>query len=303
MKRAVGLCVFLIFTLAHVTASAGDAMSARTEYVSIDGTRIAYRSIGHGAPILLATRLRGTLDTWDPLFLDLLARQRRVITFDYPGIGYSEGSMPADLTTMASFVARLARQLELESFSILGWSWGGLVAQTLAVEHSNLVSAVILIGTNPPGEVPFSATQSFLDRAVKPINDLADEEVLFFEPADAASRRAAQRSHLRIYARPGVTEHIPSRMEQFQPYFVAAQSFRKDETNLRTRFSSLGIPKLIITGDNDISTPGQNWFPLMKQIQRAQFIMYSQTGHAPQHQHPELTVSHIEAFLLRDHEK
>lgn len=303
MKWVVDLFASIVLALAYATASASDAMNATTEYVSIDGTRIAYRSIGQGAPILLATRLRGTLDTWDPLFLDLLARRHRVITFDYPGIGYSEGSMPADSTAVASVVAQLAKKLGLESISILGWSWGGLVAQTLAVEHPSLVSAVILIGTNPPGAVPFSATQSFLDRAVKPINDLDDEEVLFFEPADAASRHAAKLSHQRIYARPGVTEHIPSRMEQFQPYFVATRSFKEDKANLRARFSSLPIPKLIMTGDNDIGAQGQNWFPLMGQLQRAQLIMYSQTGHAPQHQHPELTASHIETFLLRKQAK
>jgi pimeloyl-ACP methyl ester carboxylesterase len=300
MKQVGRLGVFIILSIVHFTASASDAMNAKTEYVSVDGTRIAYRSIGQGAPILLATRLRGTLDTWDPLFLNLLAKKHRVITFDYPGIGYSEGTMPEDLTTMANIVAQLARQLGLESISILGWSWCGLVAQTLAVEHSSLVTSVILIGTNPPGAVPFSATKSFLDRALKPINDLADEEVLFFDPADAASRDAARRSHQRIYARPGVTEHIPSRIDQLQPYFVAARSFRDDKTNLRARLSSLPIPKLIITGDHDISTQGQNWFPLMGQLQRAQLIMYSQTGHAPQHQHPELAVSHIETFLLQN---
>ncbi|MBB6092201.1 pimeloyl-ACP methyl ester carboxylesterase [Povalibacter uvarum] len=303
MKWLASLCVLILCAVAHSTSSASDAASASTEYVSVKGVRIAYRSIGDGAPLLLATRLRGTIDTWDPLFLDLLARKHRVITFDYPGIGYSEGSMPDDLGAVASTVASLAAELKLKSFTIVGWSWGGLVAQTLAVEHPQLIDAVILIATNPPGEVPYPASKAFLDRAMKPVNDLADEEVLFFEPADADSRAAAKRSHERIHARSGVTEHIPSRMEQFQPYFVAAQSFRADKADLRGRFSSSSVPKLLITGDNDTSTPGQNWFPLMRQLRNVQLIMYSQTGHAPQHQHPERSVSHIETFLLQKHSK
>lgn len=296
MKWAATFSMLMLFVCAP-TASVGEASGAKTQYVSIEGARIAYRTLGSGSPIVLATRLRGTIDTWDPLFLDLLARNHRVITFDYPGIGYSSGVLPSDLTLLASTVARFAHELELDSITILGWSWGGLVAQTLAVEHPDLVDAVILIGTNPPGNVAFAPTQAFLDRAVKPINDLADEEVLFFEPADDASREAAKQSRERIYARAGVTEHIPSRMEQFEPYFAAAQAFREDKTNLRARFSSLPTPKLIIAGDNDISTQGQNWFALLGQIRRAQFIMYSQTGHAPQHQHPELTADQIETFL------
>lgn len=45
------------------------ADKAATEYVTIDGDSIAYRRFGNGDPLLLTNRLRGTLDTWDPLFL------------------------------------------------------------------------------------------------------------------------------------------------------------------------------------------------------------------------------------------
>ncbi len=291
------LMMFAVCALAETSVFGSGAVTAPTRYVSIDGNRIAYRSLGNGPPIVLATRLRGTLDTWDPLFLDLLAQQHRVIIFDYPGIGYSAGTMPADLRVVVLTLAGLARELDLQRFTILGWSWGGLVAQTLAVEHPDLVTAVILVATNPPGDVPFSSTKDFLERAVKPVNDLADEEVLFFEPADAASRDAARRSHDRIFTRSDVTGHIPSRMEQFQPYFIAARSFREDKGGLRMRFLSLATPKLIITGDNDTSTQGQNWFPIMGEMRNSQFVMYSQTGHAPHHQHPERVVDQIEDFL------
>ncbi|WP_198173794.1 alpha/beta fold hydrolase [Lysobacter soli] len=60
------------------------AATAETRYVQVDGDRIAYRRIGSGSPIVLANRMRGTLDTWDPLFLDTLARNHTVITFDTP---------------------------------------------------------------------------------------------------------------------------------------------------------------------------------------------------------------------------
>jgi pimeloyl-ACP methyl ester carboxylesterase len=296
MKWSAKILVLSLLVLSQ-TSWPGDAVSAKTQYASVNGVRIAYRSLGHGTPIVLATRFRGTVDTWDPLFLDLLARNHRVIAFDYPGIGYSSGELPADLSSVASTIAGLARELELKSFTVLGWSWGGLVAQTLAVEHPDLVDAVILVGTNPPGEVAFAPTREFLDRAVKPVNDLEDEVYLFFEPSDAASRQAAKDSRERILARAGVTEHIPTRAEQIGPYFTAAQSFREDKTRLRARFGSLPTPKLILTGDNDTSLRGQNWFPLLGLIQHAQFIMYSQTGHAPQHQHPELVADQIETFL------
>ena len=71
------------------TGAAQTASTATTQYVEVDGIRIAYRSIGAGSPLVLLTRMRGTLDTWDPLFLDQLAVTHRIITVDYPGTGYS----------------------------------------------------------------------------------------------------------------------------------------------------------------------------------------------------------------------
>lgn len=73
-----------------------NAVTTETQYANIDDKQIAYRKIGNGTPIILANRFRGTLDTWDPLFLDLLAQTNTVITFDYSGIGYSEGELPLD---------------------------------------------------------------------------------------------------------------------------------------------------------------------------------------------------------------
>jgi hypothetical protein len=41
----------------------------------------------------------------------------------------------------------------------------------------------------------------------------------------------------------------------------------------------------------------QNWFPLVGEMPNAHLIVYPESGYAPQHQYPELTVDHINAFL------
>ena len=281
------------------SVSAGEAVASETRFVEVDGDKIAYRRIGSGPPILLATRLRGTLDTWDPLFLDSLAKQHTVITFDYPGVGYSSGVLPGDMDEVAAFVDRFATAIDLDTFAVLGWSWGGLVMQTYLLEHPERVTQAILVGTNPPGRIEIPAQQVFIDRAFKPVNNLEDEEVLFFEPASESSRAAARASHDRIHARPGVTSRIPSTPEAIQAYLKAVPGFVEDVQDRRGRLARIHTPILIIAGDHDTSTAGQNWLPLIGQMQNAQFLFYSGTGHGPQHQHPELSADYIADFLAR----
>ena len=52
----------------------------------------------------MINRFRGTLDTWDPAFLDALASRYNVITIDYSGTGLSTGTCAADVLSMAKDV-------------------------------------------------------------------------------------------------------------------------------------------------------------------------------------------------------
>lgn len=273
------------------------ALTAPTLYIDVDGSKIAYRSIGEGDPIILVTRMRGTIDTWDPLFLDTLAAAHRVITVDYPGVGYSGGALPQDMSRAADFVGAFATAIDVQRFTIMGWSWGGAVAQTFLLEHPDRVTHAIILGANPPGKLERPIQKAFLDRAFKPVNNLADEEVLFFEPASAVSLKAAAASHARIHAREGVDAKIPSTPESIQAYLSAATAYGADTAGRREKLTANRIPMLVIAGDNDISTAGQNWFPLIGEMANAHLVVYPEAGHGPHHQYPELAVSQINAFL------
>ncbi|WP_232338510.1 alpha/beta fold hydrolase [Lysobacter soli] len=200
---------------------------------------------------------------------------------------------------MSRFVDRFATAIKLDTFAMAGWSWGGFTTQTILLDKPDRVTHAVLIGTNPPGPGQIPIQQVFIERALKPVNDLADEEVLFFDPSSEFSRQMAKESRDRIYARPDVVSKIPSTMDKIQTYLKAAEAFGQDATGRRAKLTQTRTPILVISGDRDTSTAGQNWFPLIGQMRNAQFVFYPESGHGPQHQYPELSAQYITDFIAR----
>lgn len=190
----------------------------------------------------------------------------------------------------------MAEALELKDTAVLGWSFGGLVAQVAAFSYPDLFKQAILVGTGPSGKREVPLEQAFLDAALKPVNDFEDEIVLFFEPKSEASKLAAKASHDRIAKRLDVSK-IPSQMDVFQLYFQNSAGLAEDPLNFREKFKTTTIPILIICGDHDIAFDIKNWYPLIGEMSTGQLIVFPQTGHAPQHEHVELVVNYIESFL------
>jgi len=275
-----------------------NSINAKTEFAELGDIQIAYRKFGQGTPLLLYNRFRGVLDTWDPLFIDSLAEQHSLVIFDYPGIGDSTGELPVDIYEVAGYGTRLMDYLQIEQFDILGWSYGGLVAQTALFVNKERVGKAILIGTNPPGinEVPFD--KAFFEKALKPTNDHEDEYTLFFEPTSAKSRAAADESFSRIANRLD-RDKIPSTQEKFQRYFGGSAMIKEDSHKFREQYQKIQNPVLVISGDHDISFAVENWFPLLRHAPTMQHIILNDSGHGPQHQQPELTAGYINFFLSR----
>lgn len=272
-----------------------------TEFVDIGSARLAYRSLGSGSDLVLCTRFRGTMDSWDPAFLDALAKRFRVITFDYRGTGQSTGEANYSPKLLAHDVIALADGLNVDSFVLAGWSLGGHVAQVVATVWSDRVKRIILFGTTPPGDVVFGPDPAFSACALKPHTDLDDDIVLFFEPMSAASREAARLSRLRIGMRksgrsPEVPEDLYIRLLKES---VHGHGFY-DDGGYRDFLERTDTPILVFSGDHDIGFPVENWFNLTRKWRSLFLSVLPRSGHGVQHQYPEL-VAHIMGCFIESH--
>lgn len=290
--RLLYLAALLIILAVPSTSMAGGAVDAPTRFVEADGRRIAYRSVGTGRPLILAVRFRGVLDSWDPAFIDALAKSHRVITFDYSGLGSSTGTRATTTNQMVDDIRDLADGLKLKSFVMGGWSLGGAIAQEAAVEMPDRISHLVIIGSAPPGHGFGAPQKAFLDAAFKPVNDLADEEVLFFLPTNEASRAAAKASNARISARKSdLSAPVPPAF--FADLFTVAADFRADDSGVSNFLFSTKMPVLIVAGDHDVSCRVEDWYALSGRLSTARILVMPQSGHAPQHQYPDEVAAQI----------
>ncbi|RJG08225.1 alpha/beta hydrolase [Massilia cavernae] len=274
------------------------AVNSPNQTVESKGRTLAYRSIGEGRPIVLCARFRGTMDIWDPAFLDALAANGfRVISFDYSGIGLSSGTKSMNPVDMAQDASDLIDALDLQDVVISGWSLGGMVAQIVMAAHAQRVTHAILIGTTPPGPMVKASEQLFYDTAVIPDYTIEHETILFFEPASASSRAAALRSSARLAARSeGRSPPVPVAW--------AAENLGNKPSNpvfpadaILEMLKHTTMPVLHIGGDHDIIFPVENWYALSGQLPTLQLLTYPSAGHGPQHQYPEAVAAYMGIFV------
>src|SRR5258706_728242 len=127
--------------------------TAPTQFVEANSIRFAYRRFGKpdGVPLVFNMHYIGSMDYWDPVVTDGLARGREVVLFDNAGVSSSSGEVPTTFEQMGANAVAFTRALGLNKADVLGFSIGGMVAQEIALQAPDLVRKLILVGTGPRG--------------------------------------------------------------------------------------------------------------------------------------------------------
>lgn len=251
------------------------AFEAEVRVASLPGTKVAWYERGRGEPLVMLTGTGSTMAEWDPGLLRLLARDRRLVLLDYPGVGLSgpwRGQRSFD--GLADSVARFMAATGLERASVLGWSMGGFVAQRLAIEHPGRVSDLVLAGTNPGGSQTVLGTPEAQEVDSDPDPRLAAILRQLYPPRRAGEARA----FLRRLERASQTGEIPDDFHA-APATVRAQVAAEDpwlrsDRNYR-QLAGLTIPVLATAGRSDPVTPPFNLRRIADRIPGARLRVFA----------------------------
>ena len=255
--------------------------------------RVAVRpAVGSGTPrtpLLLMNGLGARLEVLQPL-VDRLPPELEVIRFDVPGVGGSPAPyLPYHYATLASFVGALVRTLGHERVDVLGFSWGGGLAQQFAVTQARQCRRLVLAATGT-GAVMVPARPSVLARMLTPRRhrDPAYARSIAGQLYGGTMREhPEQAGHaLRAHARSG------SRRGYLYQLLAIGGWTSLHALNL------IRQPTLVLAGDDDPLIPAVNARILTRGIPHARLHMY-RGGHLALVTEADELAPVIDAFLAR----
>jgi pimeloyl-ACP methyl ester carboxylesterase len=260
-----------------------------TRHIQGKSAIYAYRDFGVASsspPLVLLTRFRGTMDHWDPAFLDVLASERRVILFDNAGVSESSGEVALTFAGMAETALDFITALGLKKVDLLGWSIGGFIGQMVALNHPGLVRRLLVVGSGPGG-VPGSPAQDPRVPQMMTAPVSTEEHFLYlFFGLDEESQRAGKESLKRLEPRLSKS-HADVSAEAWGRQLQAIMKWAGGDGSAWSRLEEITIPVLVANGAHDVMVDAGDSFAMVQRLKNAEALFYGDAGHAFLFQHPD----------------
>ena len=270
------------------TSSLREAGPWRYTEVGAAGLRLRVGRHGAGRPLLLITGIGAHLDMWAPFAAH--AGDRELVAFDPPGAGLSQRpGLPLRMSGLARVVTEMLDVLGLGRVDVLGYSFGGGLAQELAYRAPDRVRRLVLCATAPGlgGSPPRPMAALMLASPARYYHPrLLELSIAHIaggrtarEPG-ALDRRAAER-----------LLHPPSPIGYaYQLYAVAGWSSLPWLHRVRHR-------TLVVSGEDDPAVPVRNGRMLAGRLPDARLHVVPGGGHLFLLDEPENAAPVIRAFL------
>jgi proline iminopeptidase len=284
-------------------------------YASVTGSRLWYESEGRGEPILLIAGGPGDSHAVYHPFFSRLAGDHRIIYYDAFGVGRSDrAKSPSEyhFARDVEDVEGLRTALGLGAITIVGHSYGGMVAQAYALKYPQSVKRLILIDTFYSGAM----WQTNNDNCNQEIRSQYPDVWEKLQAMRARGVRSSAPEHQELYY--GIplglfyfydaskVALLPKESGNTQVYYaiagadadfeiggdIAALDFRPDLGNLH-------MPVLVIAGRFDRVSIPRYASEFRTLIPGARLVILEKSGHFPYIEEPNETLDILRDFLRR----
>jgi 2-hydroxy-6-oxonona-2,4-dienedioate hydrolase/4,5:9,10-diseco-3-hydroxy-5,9,17-trioxoandrosta-1(10),2-diene-4-oate hydrolase len=267
--------------------------------IDIDGINIHYHDLGSGVPVIMLHGGGPGASGWSNYNrnVDALAERYRLIIVDMPGYGKSSKPDMSDdpFGHRANALLRMSDALRLEKPHLIGNSLGGAVALRMALEASDKVGKVILMG--PGGGVSphqLTPTQGLLE--------------LLFYYAGGTPTRAKLASFLKhlVFDQSAITDELIDQRYKASieadvlacpPLTIPKGPVRGIDLWRDQRLQFLGNEVLIIWCAEDKVNPADGALLFQRLIPRCDTYIFSKCGHWAQWEYADKFNGVVAAYL------
>ena len=260
-------------------------MSGAVRSVEANGTSIACKVSGEGAPVVLIHGAEADHSMFDG-FGALLAGHFTVIAYDQRDSGRTRNPpVPYGLAEMADDAAALIAALGYDRAHVFGTSLGGVIAQVLATRHPARVQRLVLSSTFRAGVPPLSINPDVFPRLAAlraGLPGTAAEIATYFFPA---AHIAAHPEVVDIFN--GTNRTAEQRQRRAG---ILAQAVTCD-------LAAITAPTLVLVGADDRLIPPAHTLSLAREIPNARTTTLPDLGHVGTLQAPDVVAREVIAFL------
>jgi len=245
--------------------------------------------VGQGRPLVMIHGWGMHSGVWQPL-VKRLSKNYTLYLVDLPGMGNSRPVEPYHLYNLADEVAEVIPGVA----DLIGWSFGGLVAQSIALNRPDAIRRLILVGSTP----------CFVNKPDWPLGIEPDHWREFAQNVNADYKHAMlQFMTLQCMKANDARATIRELRASFDLKPTPTQTTLQRalhimlESDLRNEVHNIRRPTLLIHGDRDTLAPVQAAHWMMKELPMGFLRVMAGAAHAPFLSHSDQFIETLNQFL------
>ncbi|HXG86635.1 MAG TPA: alpha/beta hydrolase [Pyrinomonadaceae bacterium] len=271
-----------------------------SHFTEVDGARVHYQEFGEAGnnpTLLLIHGYPASTFVWHIVAPVFAERGFHVVAVDLLGFGFSDKPSWFDysIASQAQMIRRFMDRLGIGRATIIGSSYGGAVASTVALDYAERVEKLVLVGTIINDD---AKKQLLLKLATIP----GVGEIL--SPFLIDSKRFLKRRMRGTLCSSNHHLITPERVEGIQRPLRAANAHRSvlatarkwDAGRIERDAYLINHPTLILWGEHDKVVPIHNGEKIHESILNSRFVVFKDCGHVPQEEAPNNFVEVIGEF-------
>lgn len=223
---------------------------------SVRGVRLHERRVGEGPPVVVLHGGPGAHHDYLLPGFDLLATGRTLIYYDQRGGGRSAVAreVPVGWQEQVADLESLRLIWGLETMTVVGYSWGGLLAMLYATAHPRRVARLGLVSPAPAHRAARQVFERRLaERSASPAIQEARQQLRQSGLADTDPARYRQRGFELSVA--GYF-HDPAQAANLTPFRVTGRTQQEvwdslGDYDLRPALATLSVEAIVLHGDDD----------------------------------------------------